>query len=239
MRHRIVTRFAVPRQVPGTIDRYKDPAWLDERLRLLRAIYVPSVARLGVPAVLLCARAVAPTVAERVADLDWLTVVEQDDWTGGLQGEADETLTRLDSDDAIHPDWLEAVERTLDGSQGSARVCLTRRFVRYDLDARRLHRYRRDEPAPLAAFSGGANPYAVDHKHLDRLDGVVSIDALSDDLNIATGPYLLSVVHGGNVKNRRPKWWRLDRRVALDRLAEFGLDPDGLDPEVLDRGRDS
>jgi hypothetical protein len=121
-------------------------------------------------------------------------------------------LTRLDSDDAVHPGWFEAIDR----APAAVRVLITGDFLRWDPGAGRLHRYRRREPAPLAAFCGGENPYRVDHKHLARLPGAHRLDG---------GPYLLSVVHEGNVKNRPPRPWRLDRRVPLGLLAGFGVAP--------------
>lgn len=209
MNHRIVTRFAVPRPEPGTAGLYHSRDWLEGRLELFRRFFVPSVSRLGIPAVLLCASEVASFVAEQVGDLEWVRVEIQDDWSSGYRGRPDEVLTRLDSDDAVDGRWFEAVER----APATARVLITKEFLRWDPRARRLHRYRRDEPAPLAAFRDGENPYAVDHKHLERLPGVHRLH----------GPYLLEVAHGGNVKNRRPRPWRIDRRVSPSRLAAFGL----------------
>ena len=70
MSHLIVTRFAVPRPEPDTMDWYRDPDWLEERMALFRRYYVPSVGATGVGAVLLCATEVASWVAERTADLE-------------------------------------------------------------------------------------------------------------------------------------------------------------------------
>jgi len=209
--HLFVTRFAVPRPIAGTVESYRDPDWLAARFALFRRWFVPSVERLGVPVVLLCGSAVAEEVAARVADLPWARVEIQDDWRGGLRGEAHQTLTRIDSDDAVRADWLEAVDRAPD----AARIVVTREFLRYDPRSGRLHRYRRREPSPLAAFRGGANPYGVDHKHLLGEPGVHAL----------RGPYLLQIVHGGNVSNHPPSAWRLDRRVKLAQLAEFGVAP--------------
>lgn len=207
MSHLLVTRFAVPR--PGSGEVYRDPAWLETRLRLFRESFVPSVAATGVPALLLCGRAVAERIAAAVADLAWARVEVQDDWRGGFRGTPGQVLSRLDSDDALRADWFAAV----DAAPQSARVVVSREFLRYDPAARRLHRYRRREPAPLAAFRGGENPYAVDHKHLLG----------RPDVHVLEGAYLLQVAHGGNLSNRPPSPWRLDRRVSLRRLAEFGL----------------
>jgi hypothetical protein len=210
--HLIVTRFAVPRPEPGTAGLYRSPEWLERRLELFRRVFVPSVERLGIPAVLLCGGEVAARVAERLADLGWARVEIQDDWRGGWRGAPDQVLTRLDSDDAVHPGWFEAVDR----APAAARVLITGDFLRWDPRAGRLHRYLRREPAPLAAFRGGENPYRVDHTHLARQPGAQRLDG---------GPYLLSVVHDGNVKNRPPRPWRLDRRVPLGLLAGFGVAP--------------
>lgn len=209
MKHLIVTRFAVPRHEPDSLDLYRDEAWLEGRFGLFRRYFVPSVEQAGVPALLLCGSEVAELVASKVADLPWARVEVQDEWKGGWQGEAEEVLTRLDSDDAVHPGWFEAVER----APAEARICITKDSLRWDPEGRRLHEYHRREPAPLAAFRGGANPYAVDHKHLERQEGVHRI----------AGPYLLQVVHGGNLANRRPRFWRLDRRRSPSRLADFGV----------------
>ncbi|MCB1007769.1 MAG: hypothetical protein KDB94_02635 [Acidobacteria bacterium] len=210
-RHLLVTRFAVPRPVPGTAELYRDPSWLEGRFELFRRWFVPSVERLGVPLVLLCGRAVAETVAARVADLAWARVEVQDDWRGGFRGATDQTLTRIDSDDALRGDWFE----TLDRAPREARILVTPEFLRYDPRSGRLHRYRRREPSPLAAFRGGENPYAVDHKHLLAEPGVRALP----------GAFLLQIVHGGNVSNHPPSPWRLDRRTSLARLADYGLSP--------------
>ncbi|MEM7482704.1 MAG: hypothetical protein AAF481_16120 [Acidobacteriota bacterium] len=209
MSHVIVTRFAVPRPEGNTASAFRDPDWLAERHGLFRRFFVPSVARLGIPVKLLCGREVAGAVAERVSDLPWAEVVEQDDWRGGWTGSVEQTVTRLDSDDAVHPDWFDAVHR----APAAAPASITGRSLRLDLASGHLQHYRRREPAPLAAFRRGANPYAVDHKHLARLPGIHWI----------RGPHLLQVVHGGNVSNRRPKRWRVDRWASRTRLAEFGL----------------
>ncbi|MCG8454667.1 MAG: putative rhamnosyl transferase [Holophagales bacterium] len=210
-RHLIVTRFAVPRPEGGTAETYLDPEWLEARLELFRRFYVPSVAPLGIPAVLLCGSRVADLVARRIADLEWARLEVQDDWRGGWRGEPDQVLTRFDSDDALHREWFEAVDR----APASAAICITKEFLRWDPDARRLHYYRRREPSPLAAFRHGANPYELDHKYLERAEEVHRI----------RGAYLLQVAHGANLKNRRPSAWRLHRLRPRSRLAAFGLEP--------------
>lgn len=210
--HLFVTRFAVPRPVAGTVGTYRDPDWLATRFTLFRRWFVPSVERLGVPVVLLCGSAAAEEVARRVADLAWARVEIQDEWRGGFRGEPHQTLTRIDSDDAVRGDWLEAV----DHAPEAARTVITPEFLRYDPRSGRLHRYRRREPSPLAAFRGGANPYEVDHKHLLGRPGVHAL----------RGAFLLQIVHGGNVSNHPPAAWRFDRRVPLGRLADYGVSPE-------------
>lgn len=207
--HLIVARFAVPREDAATAGLHRDPRWLDERLALFRRFFVPSVGPLGVPAVLLCGPAAAEYVGGRTADLPWARVEVQERWRGGWTGMPGQVVTRMDSDDALHRGWFEALER----APAEAPVVITRDFLRYDLERRRLHRYRRREPSPLAAFRGGLNPYELDHKHLARHHRAHEI----------RGAYLLQVVHGGNLSNRRPAWWRVDRRVSKARLAEFGI----------------
>lgn len=209
MRHLVVTRFAVPRPEAGTAGTYRDERWLERRLELFRRFFAPSVAPLGIDAVLLCGREAALFVARRVEDLAWARVEVQEEWRGGWRGEPDQVLTRLDSDDAVHPGWFEAVER----APAAAKVLITKEFLRWDLRAGRLHRYRRSEPAPLAAFRGGENPYRVDHRHLESLDGVHRI----------RGPLLLQVVHEGNVANHRPRPWRIDRWASKRWLHDFGV----------------
>lgn len=211
--HVIVTRFAVPRAEPATADLFRDRRWLERRLDLFRRFFVPSVEPLGVPAILLCGSDVAEFVAARIADLPWARVEVQDSWRGGWRGAPGETLTRMDSDDALHRGWFAAVDRAPE----EAEVCVTREFLRYDLERGRLHAYRRREPSALAAFRGGANPYRHDHRHLDAHYRVHAI----------RGAYLLQVVHGGNLSNRRPAWWRLDRRASKARLGEFGVQEPG------------
>jgi len=220
-RHVIVTRFAVPlerrpeagrnpaRNPDRNPPRHDDPDWLELRLDLFRRFFVPSVERLGVPAVLLCAAGAADFVAERTADLPWVQVEVQDDWRGGWPGAASQILTRLDSDDAIHEGWFEAVDRAPE----EAEVCIVKEHLRLDVRSGRLHRYERSEPSPLAAFRAGLNPYRHDHKYLERHYRTHRI----------RGAHLLQVVHGTNLSSRRPKPWRLDRRVSRDRLEAFGL----------------
>ena len=208
MRHVIVTRFSVPRpHDQANADRHRDGAWLDRRLELFRRFFVPSVGRLEVPGVLLCSTDSAAHIVQRVADLAWVEVVVQDKWHGGWSGDADQVVTRMDSDDAIHEGWLDAVEN----APAEAEVCCTKDFLRYDVSNGKLCAYSRRKPSPLAAFRGGANPFAHDHVGLGRRYRVHDI----------AGPYLLQVFHGGNVSSRRPSWYR--RRLPLDRLAAFGL----------------
>lgn len=208
MRHLVVTRFAVPRNEPDTLDWYRDPAWIERRLELFRHFFVPSVQPTGVPAVLLCGSAVADRVAQRLSDLPWVRVEVQDDWHGGWTAEPDVTLTRLDSDDAVHAGWFDAVDR----APASAQILLVREQLRFEPTSGRLHRLRRREPGPLAAFRGGVNPYSIDHRHL----------AARPDAQVLPGTWLLQIVHGGNVKNRRLKAWRFDRRAPRAELAAFG-----------------
>ena len=210
MRHVIVTRFSVPRpQDVANAALHGDPGWIEQRLQLFRRYYVPSVGRLGVPTVLLCSSRSASRVGDQVADLDWVDVVEQDEWHGGWTGDSDLTVTRMDSDDAIHEDWLAAIE----AAPGDAEVCATRKFLRFDQSTSRLCAYSRRDPSPLAAFRGGRNPYAHDHADLWRHYRVHDLDK----------PFLLQVFHGGNVSTRRPSWYR--RRLPLSRLRQFGIEP--------------
>jgi len=208
MRHVIVTRFSVPRpQDPALADRHHDQSWLDRRIELFCRFFVPSVSRLEVPAVLLCSSKSATYVDEKVSHLDWVEVAVQDEWYGGWIGDEDQIVTRMDSDDAIHQDWLAAVE----AAPANAEVCCTRDFLRFDISAGRLCAYTRREPSPLAAFRNGRNPFAHDHSGLDRHYRVHDI----------AGSYLLQVFHGGNVSSRRPSWYR--RRLPLDRLEAYGI----------------
>ncbi len=208
--HVIVTRFSVPRpHDPQNSSNHADESWLGRRLDLFRAFFAPSVSRLNAPAVLLCSSRSAAVVSEALADLEWLSVVVQDDWYGGWVGEPHQTLTRMDSDDAIRDDWFEAVNAVT----GDVEVCFTREFLRYDLSSGKLASYARNVPSPLAAFRGGRNPYACDHAELDQRFPARHID----------GAYLLQVFHGGNVSTRKPSWYR--RRLPLDRLDPFGVRP--------------
>jgi hypothetical protein len=209
MRHVIVTRFSVPRlQDDATAKRHCDRRWLARRLDLFRRVFVPSVGRLDVPAVLLCSSESAPYVAEQVDDLSWAEIAVQDSWYGGWMGSEDQIVTRMDSDDAIHEGWFAAVEAT----PGAAEVVCSRGFLRLELDTKRLCAYSRFAPSPLAAFRGGRNPFAHDHADLKRHYRV----------HVLAGPYLVQVFHGGNLSTRRPSWYR--RRAPLDRLQPFGID---------------
>jgi hypothetical protein len=210
MRHVFVTRFSVPRpQAPALADLHRERAWLDRRLELFFRFFVPSVGRLEAPAVLLCSSSSAAYVGEKVGGLDWVEIVVQDEWYGGWIGDDDQIVTRMDSDDAVHQNWLAAVE----AAPVESEVCCTRDFLRYDISTGKLCAYTRREPSPLAAFRNGRNPFAHDHSGLDRFYRVHNIG----------GPYLLQVFHGGNVSSRRPSWYR--RRLPLERLAAFGIDP--------------
>ncbi len=209
MRHVMVSRFSVPRLDAATAQAHCDPAWLASRLELFRRYFVPSVEGLGVPTILLCSSESAPRVAEEARDLPWITVVEQNDWYGGWTGSEDQIVTRLDSDDAVHAGWLEA----LDAAPPDYDVYCTKRFLRFDEQRHKLYARRRNEPSPLAAFRRGANPYAHDHKRLERHYATFSMPEA----------YLLQVVHGGNLSNRRPRWWHSPMKVPLARLTAFGL----------------
>lgn len=212
MHHIIVTRFSVPR--PGdatTTGRHADVEWLASRLRLFRRYYVPAVGRLGVPAVLLCSAASAPRVAADLDDLSWARVVEQDDWYGGWSGAADQVLTRLDSDDALHEGWFDAVDR----APPWAEVVCSHAFLRLDVRRDAVYRYRRRTPSPLAAFRGGVNPYAHDHQELRSRYRTAEVE----------GAFLLQVAHGDNLSNRFPK--RLRRRAGADQLRGFGIPSPG------------
>jgi hypothetical protein len=219
VRHVVVTRFSVPRLDAATASRHAETAWLDARLAHFRRWYVPGVARLGVPAVLLCSARSAPYVGERLADLSWVSVVVQDSWHGGWSGAPDQMVTRLDSDDALHEDWFVRLEAACAGatpggdSAGGVEAFITQSVLRLDARRGKLYAITRREPSPLAAFPHGANPFAHDHKHLERHYRVHRI----------AEPYLLQVVHGGNLSSRAPAWWRFRRRLPLSRLAPFGL----------------
>ncbi len=206
--HVVVTRFSVPRpNDPHHSTSHADGSWIEARLELFRRFFVPSVGRLGVPTVLLCSNASVSRVSEAVADLGWVTVVAQDDWYGGWAGTSKQTLTRMDSDDAVHERWFE----TVDGVTGDVEVCFTRDFLRYDMPSEKLSAYSRAVPSPLAAFRSGRNPYACDHAKLEKNYRVRHIE----------GAYLLQVFHGGNISTRRPSWYR--RRLPLERLEPFGV----------------
>ena len=208
MRHVIVTRFSVPRpHDPVNAASHANGVWLDRRLELFRSFFVPSVASLGVPVILLCSRESAPIVSAATEDLEWVRVVVQDEWYGGWSGDADHIVTRMDSDDALHQGWFAA----LDASPAEAEVCCTKSFLRYDPGTGRLCRYWRREPCPLAAFRNGGNPFAHNHADLEK----------HYRTHVVKGPYLLQIYHGGNVSTRRPSWYR--PRTSLDRLKEFGL----------------
>ncbi len=70
-------------------------------------------------------------------------------------------------------------------------------------------------PSPLAAFRAGRNPYARDHEELHRHYRAF----------VLREPYLLQIVHGGNLSSRRARWWHSWHRVPLERLAPFGVQP--------------
>ena len=123
-----------------------------------------------------------------------------------------ELLAWLDADDRWPKGRLERQLGAL-SSDATADVVATTDLLRLDEATGRLHRYRRREISPLAAFRHGLPPFAHDHAHLAEHHRMV----------IVRGAWLLQVAHGGNVANARPKWWRFDRRVPRSRLAAFGL----------------
>lgn len=209
MHHVIVTRFSVPRPLdPVHAERHKDGGWLSRRLDLFRRYFVPSVEKLRVPVIVLCSTPSSSFVASRIKDLDWAEVVVQDEWHGGWTGPRESTVTRMDSDDAIHSDWL----RDIDELRTDAPVLCTKKFLRLDIETGRLRSYRRRNPAPLAAFRHGRNPYECDHEELERRFKTFTLDK----------PYLLQIYHGENVSSRRPKLLR--RRASRTRLASFGIE---------------
>ncbi len=214
MRHVIVTRFSVPRLEPATAALHADRRWLDGRLEPFRSYYAPSVRRLGVQVVLLCSSPSAGYVSRRLSDMKWLAIVVQDDWYGGWSGSPDQVVTRLDSDDALHEEWFGRLDEAVaEPAAAAAEVVCTKDFLRLDARTRKVYAFRRREPSPLAAFLGGANPFAHDHKLLER----------HYRTRCLPGPYLLQVVHGGNLANRPPAWWRFHRRVPEASLAAFGV----------------
>lgn len=209
MHHVIVTRFSVPRPFdPVNAECHNDNGWLNRRLDLFRGYFLPSVERLQVPVIVLCSTSSSSFVSSRIKDIDWAEVVIQDEWHGGWSGPPDCIVTRMDSDDAIHSDWL----RDIDEVETEAPVLCTKRFLRLDIETGRLRAYRRMKPAPLAAFRHGQNPYQYDHEELERQFKTCTLDK----------PYLLQIYHGENVSSRRPKL--LWRPASHTRLASFGIE---------------
>jgi hypothetical protein len=207
--HVIVTRFSVPRPLdPVNAVRHEDSGWLNRRLDLFRSYFLPSVERLRVPVIVLCSTSSSSFVSSRIEDIDCAEVVVQDEWHGGWTGPPDCTVTRMDSDDAIHSDWL----RDIDEVETDAPVLCTKRFLRLDIETGRLRAYKRKNPAPLAAFRHGRNPYQYDHEELERRFQTCTLDK----------PYLLQIYHGENVSSRRPKLLR--RRASHTRLASYGIE---------------
>lgn len=208
--HVIVSRFSVPRLDAATAGHHADRDWLDSRIELFRRFFVPSVGRLGVPVILLCSAESADYVAAATRELPWATVERQDDWYGGWQGSPEQIVTRLDTDDAVHEGWIDALE----AAPADYEVYCTTRFLRYHPASRRLYARSRRVPSPLAAFRGGHNPYARDHSDLEAHYRV----------KLLPEPYLLQVVHGGNVSSRLPSWRHFWHRIPRKRLAPFGIE---------------
>jgi len=189
--HVIVTRFSVPRPAsPGEPARHDDRGWLAERMELFRRYYVPSVQRTGVPAVLLCSSGSAAWVREETREYAWVRVAVQDGWEGGWRGARDEVLTRLDSDDLIHPGWFAAVATAPAGAEA---FC-TRGAYMLDAATGAVYQADRSFPVALLALARGRNPYAFAHR----------LVAEHYDAAFLEGRYLLQVVHGGNVSNAIP-----------------------------------
>jgi len=115
-------------------------------------------------------------------------------------------LTRLDSDDLVHPGWFEAIRNAPAGAEA---YCT---HGTYMLDARTGAVYHADRTFPVAllALAGGRNPYAFDHPLVAEHYAAAFVG----------GRYLLQVVHGGNVLNEIPP-----NAVPADPgvLASFGL----------------
>jgi hypothetical protein len=143
-----------------------------------------------------------------VKDLAWTQIVIQNVWYEGWTGEPDQTVTRLDSDDAIHELWFKALD-----DAPKAEIYCTRAFLRLDIRSGKTYSYRRDHPSPLAAFRRGKNPLVCNHADLEKRYG--------GKVHLLKEPYLLQVAHQGNLSTRWPKRFR--RRVPKAELRPFAI----------------
>jgi hypothetical protein len=123
--------------------------------------------------------------------------------------------TRLDNDDALHPDFLRTIQRAAQSASRPMFLNLTRGYTLRD---NRLYEVRDRSNAFLSLVESNADIETVwvkPHTEATSFAPVQQVDA---------PPSWLQVIHGANVSNRVR-----GKRVPSRRLHEFGLPVDGAD----------
>lgn len=239
----VVTRFAV------ILDNYADkgralrPDWIAGRLDLIRRVGLPSLLAQTRPperwVLVIDSRLPAEISAQirsGVADLPLIELLEVTgprDIDPGVSAHVARTwgtlpdlrarITALDSDDALHRDFLDAVARR-DVTAGIERVIVqpTRGMaLGIDGELGRLLHVRRRAPQFFAACSPASNLLTPYLRHHGEWTGVAPIV----DTPRRDGPLWLEVVHGGNVANDFPgrgrRLWEVP--LSAERLAPYGV----------------
>lgn len=202
-RQALITRFSVPPR-DGRSQSHLDEVWIDRRIELLRRFCLPSVLAQTVTRFDWYVGIDARTnsgARERIARVcdgraELLAVTSRDQWPKAIEDAIRmkgswSLTTRLDSDDAIAPTFLERVreharpERLLNFSTGAV----------FDLSSGRagLRRYRSNPFLSLLAADGRHVHQVGSHAHARR---VLPLDDVR-----TREPMWVQFVHGGNKTN--------------------------------------
>jgi hypothetical protein len=237
VQHLLLTRFSVriqPSENPWafTTDQELPRGWLDERLRLFRDYCMPSVRHqtcADFAWLVFCDRSTHPDVLEVLYqwadDTPQMLVALTDEFRSSAAGPhiddaADVVVTtRLDSDDAIHQDYVAAIQGHIPKFAESAKDTLLVNFPRgYKLNEQTgdlfFHWETRSHFHSLLEKHPGAGVQTVlSHTHS-------SMHTLHPTLHDDTFPAWLEVIHGGNVSN---KLYKTLAAAPETRLEPFNL----------------
>ena len=216
--HILITPFAIP----GFSNRHLDPDWFAYRLGLFRRYCVPSVVRqvrqdftwyLGIDERLIDRHGQALENAS--AGRGVLMPVTSQGWVACLAMQVSKhgeriISSRLDSDDALAPDFIDTVQaraqpgwvlNLVDGAKydtGSGRACRMKMLNN-----------------PFISFFSARGESVIDLGGHQEVHEKASVDDLS-----TRGPMWLQVVHGDNVMN---SWSRYAKPTHPSSLVEAGL----------------
>jgi hypothetical protein len=196
-----------PKNTRG-VDLHKDKNWLNTRIELLKNTLIPSVQHFKHPLVLLCSTESISYVSQQLSAFSWIETLEENDWYGSHHFSKDHTITRIDSDDAIHKNWFQRIDKA---PKHYDRLYVSQHLM-YDMPNKKLFLVRRKYPLPLAAFRFGQNPYQVDHGQL----------AQNGSAKLMEGCFLLQTVHEHNLLNKIPP---SAEEVPIRLLEPFGIKP--------------